>query len=297
MNDWQDGENGEHPRGFDDDRIEGLLDELREADPPPPWLVREVMTRVRATTNAVTQRRTGDPGMTSSMAKKALIGLAAAAALVVALFTTLGWPPAVPGAEGTIGAAKRHQAQQMTPQDVKLGDTATQEFLQSDVVARLMADAGARAALTDPSVRAVLADASVRVALADATVRAALANANARDALAKSGAQAANNAALRQAAGNAAFQQALQSGLLLRVIESAALMKALETGALARAIESGAIGRVLENELFARMLGNAALADALTSQVFLQALESKVLMQALDHKAAELGAVAGAVAR
>ena len=85
------------------------------------------------------------------MAKKALLGLAAAAAVLIGVFVTTGWPPTMPGSEGAIGAAKRHQAQQMTAQDVKLGDTKTQEFLQSDVVARLMADRSARAALTDPA--------------------------------------------------------------------------------------------------------------------------------------------------
>ena len=118
------------------------------------------------------------------MAKKALFALAAAAALVAAVFTTLGWPPALPGTEGTIGAAKRHQAQQMTAQDVKLGDTTTQEFLQSEVVARLMKDAGARAALADANVRAALADGRLRAALADASVREALADAGVRAVLA-----------------------------------------------------------------------------------------------------------------
>ena len=48
------------------------------------------------------------------MAKKALLGLAAAAAVLIAVFVTTGWPPTLPGSEGAIGAAKRHQAQQMT---------------------------------------------------------------------------------------------------------------------------------------------------------------------------------------
>ena len=117
MNDWYDGQNGEQLPQPDDNRLNSLLDELREADPPPPGLVREVMTKVRATTNPGAQR-TGE----TRMAKKALIGLAAAAALLIAVFATTGWPPTVPGTEGAIGAAKRHQAQQMSAQDVKLGD-------------------------------------------------------------------------------------------------------------------------------------------------------------------------------
>jgi hypothetical protein len=197
MNDWHDREDGENARGSDDERIERLLDELKEADPPPASLVHQVMTGVRGTTNAVRQRRTGDP----RMAKKALIGIAAAAAIAVAVFTTLGWPPALPGTEGTIGAAKRHQAQQMTAQDVKLGDTTTQEFLQSEVVARLMKDAGARAALADANVRAALADGRLRAALADASVREALSDAGVRAVLADANLRAAlTDASVRAAA-------------------------------------------------------------------------------------------------
>ena len=172
MNDWHNRKDGESGRGSDDERIERLLDELREADPPPASLVHQVMTGVRGTMTAVRQRRTGDP----RMAKKALIGLAAAAALVLAVFTTLGWPPALPGTEGTIGAAKRHQAQQMTAQDVKLGDTTTQEFLQSDVVARTPAsdsasrtEASARAARRRPSASAARTFASASAARAPAS--------------------------------------------------------------------------------------------------------------------------------
>ena len=135
MNNWKKDNNGAR-EGAEADRLDALLAELREADPPAPGLVNDVMTQIRNTANPVAHRTTGD----TRMAKKVLIGLSAAAAVLVAVFATTGWPPTLPGTEGTIGAAKRHQAQQMSPADVKLGDAATQEFLQSDVVARLMAD-------------------------------------------------------------------------------------------------------------------------------------------------------------
>ena len=96
------------------------------------------------------------------MAKKALLGLAAAAAIVIVTFTTTGWPPIGGGTEGSIGAARRHQAQQMSASDVKLGDASAQEVLQSDVVARLT---------KDPDTRALLRDAAGREALANATFR------------------------------------------------------------------------------------------------------------------------------
>ena len=59
---------------------------------------------------------------------------------------------------------------------MKLGDSATQDILQSEVVARLLADAKARAAFADPAVRAALADAMVRDAMVDATFRTAIAD-------------------------------------------------------------------------------------------------------------------------
>ena len=48
------------------------------------------------------------------MAKKVLIGLAAAAAILIGVFAATGWPPAGLGMQGTVGAAKRYQAQQMS---------------------------------------------------------------------------------------------------------------------------------------------------------------------------------------
>src|SRR5687767_13364434 len=151
MNNWQNDDGGKC-EGAEADRLDALLDELKEAEPPAPGLVNDVMTRIRNTSNPVVHRTTGE----TVMAKKALIGLAAAAAVLIAVFATTGWPPTMPGAEGTIGAAKRHQAQQLTPDDVKLGDTATQEFLQSDVVARLMANADVRRMLANDAFRQML---------------------------------------------------------------------------------------------------------------------------------------------
>src|SRR5215213_7739217 len=135
-------------------RLDTLLDELKDGADAPPGLVNEVMAKVASGTKPTVYRTTGE----TRMAKKAFIGLAAAAALTIMVFAATGWPPSIPGTEGAIGAAKRHQGQQMTAADVKLGDTSTQEFLQSDVVARLLADPAARAAFADPNLRAALAD-------------------------------------------------------------------------------------------------------------------------------------------
>src|SRR5688572_8662389 len=224
MNNWQNDDGGKC-EGAEADRLDALLDELKEAEPPAPGLVNDVMTRIRNISNPVVHRTTGE----TVMAKKALIGLAAAAAVLIAVFATTGWPPTLPGSEGTIGAAKRHQAQQMSPADVKLGDTATQEFLQSDVVARLMADAGARAAIADPAVRAALADAAVRSAMADAAVRGAMADAAVRAAMADAAVRGAlADATVRAAMADAGVRAAMADATVRAIMADAAMRGALE---------------------------------------------------------------------
>ena len=118
----------------------------------------------RATVRAVSMRKTvGVPsGRTlqgeMSMARKGMIGLAAAAAVVLVTFAITGYPPIGKGTEGTIGQANRYQAPQpqMAASDVKLGDTAAQQFMQSDVFDRLIKDAAARKALGNAAVREAL---------------------------------------------------------------------------------------------------------------------------------------------
>ena len=127
-------------------RVDALLDELKEADPPPPGLVPDVMAQIRSIQRRGSMPRQGD----ARMAKKVLIGLAAAAAILIGVFMTMGWPPVDLGTQGTVGAAKRYQAQQMSASDVKLGDASVQEFLQSDVADRLMKDPQARALWATP---------------------------------------------------------------------------------------------------------------------------------------------------
>ena len=112
----------------------------------------------------------------SAMARKAMIGLAAAAAVVLVTFAITGYPPIGKGTEGTIGQANRYQAAQpqLTASDVKLGDTAVQEFMQSDVFDKLMKDENARKLLSDEAVRKALADPAMSQAMRDESLRRAL---------------------------------------------------------------------------------------------------------------------------
>ncbi len=91
------------------------------------------------------------------MRTKVLWGLAAAAGIVLAVLAYTGFPPESGGSEGAIGAAKRYQAGQIAASDVKLGDQAAQEFLQSDLFDKLMKDEAVAQALSDTNFRQLAA--------------------------------------------------------------------------------------------------------------------------------------------
>jgi len=135
------------------------------------------------------------------MTRKAMWGLATAAAVVLAVLVVKGFPPVGRGTEGTVGAAKKYEAQQIADKDVVLGDSSVQEFLQSDTFERVMKDADARSLLADPQFRSALGDAELRKALEDADVRGSLTNADLRKIFA--------DVDLRSALGNAALRNAL----------------------------------------------------------------------------------------
>ena len=73
----------------------------------------------------------------------------------------------VDDAQGTIGAAKRYNAGQLGDQDVQVGDTSAQEFLQSDTFAALVKDPDAVKLLGDPGFAKLLTDANFARALGD----------------------------------------------------------------------------------------------------------------------------------
>ena len=81
-------EDEEAVRSPETDRVDALLDELNEGDPPPPDLVRDVMASVRTIRTQGIHRGIGG----TVMAKKILIGMSAAAAVFLAVFTKTGWP-------------------------------------------------------------------------------------------------------------------------------------------------------------------------------------------------------------
>ena len=86
------------------------------------------------------------------MGKKLMWGLVATAALALVVMKFMGYPP-IDGAQGTVGAAKRYQADQIAAvADVKVDDSA-QAFVQSDVFDQLLKDNDTRQLLANGSFR------------------------------------------------------------------------------------------------------------------------------------------------
>src|SRR5258706_11730692 len=105
-----------------DDRLSQLIEDLGDVDPPAA-LTRQVMGRISQEPRHEVRRRIiqfnrGDTPMT----RKAMWGLAAAAVIVLGVYTITGFPPVGRGTEGTIGAAQKYQAPQISGKAVTLGD-------------------------------------------------------------------------------------------------------------------------------------------------------------------------------
>ena len=133
--------------------LEALVETLNLLEPedPPARVLRAVIDHVHDNApEALNESQTTATG--GLMRTKVLWGLAAAAGIVLAVLAYTGFPPESGGSEGAIGAAKRYQAGQMATSDVKLGDQAAQEFLQSDLFDKLMKDETVVAALTNPAI-------------------------------------------------------------------------------------------------------------------------------------------------
>jgi hypothetical protein len=264
-----------------DDRLDQLLHELGPAEPPPD-LASAVMARVDSLTDRGARKtsvRTN--GVTFMTTRKAMWVLAAAAAVVLAVFIVTGFPKVDRGTEATIGAAQRYQAQQLSNKDVVVGDSQIQEFLQSETFDRLMKDDSARKLLSSPSVRVALSNPelvsqltnpTVRAVLADANVLAAFANDNLRDQLTQGLADAdlrlriLNDAALSGGVvghilANANMVAALQNQAVVNALSNADLRVTLSAGYAAVAFQSPAFVNALQSPAFANAIVSH-LADA-----------------------------------
>jgi hypothetical protein len=111
-------------------------------------------------------RRRDSSGGGSMSSRKLLLGIAAVAVIAIGYFVVNGYPPAGPGAEGTVGAAKRYESEQISSKDVTLQNAELQTFMQSEVFHSLISDKRAVKVLTSETFRDALASQSFRDALA-----------------------------------------------------------------------------------------------------------------------------------
>ena len=159
-----------------EDPVSHALEELGTVD-PPAGLVENVMMRLSSSAaNRFAGRVVPFDRGGIVMIKKAMWGLAAAAAVLLAVFSVIGFPSANRGTEATIGAAQKYQAPQLAAGDVKVGDASVQEFLQSEAFDRLLKDPQARSILSDGRIHAQLINRDFVNSLEDAQTRQQLSN-------------------------------------------------------------------------------------------------------------------------
>jgi hypothetical protein len=246
-----------------DRRLSQMLDELGSAEPPADF-TRKVMSQI--TNHPVTIQRThakvNREGTT--MTRKAMWGLAAAAAILLAIFVVRGIPPAGPGTESTIGAAQRYQAPQIEAKDVAVGDASTQAVMQTETWDRIVKDDTLRTLLQDANFRAQLQDAELRAALADNDILRALQDPN-----------------LSRQLKDAELVSSLNDANLVKKVADANLRTALQNQAFLAALRNTNFRVQLADPRVAAALTGAAFQNALRDQGFAAALRQVQFSQAL----------------
>ena len=245
-----------------DDAVSRWLDELGDAEPPAS-LEADVMRAVRLKARGPKPVQRPPIGGTV-MAKKILWGLAAAAAIVLAIYSVTGYPVLERGYEATIGQAKRATAPQIAASDVVLGDTAAQQFIQSETFAAL---------IKDPAMLRMLSDDNLRHVFADDALSAELIRSRARIADLR---QVASTDIRWQVFNDAAVRNALANDAFVRAITDPAVAAALQRTNVAADLRRDGIRAALADEqLRSHLRGFASCADcdaALRSDVLRRTL-------------------------
>jgi hypothetical protein len=264
-----------------DDRLSVLLDELGQED-PPSTLVRGVMSRItplqQRKAAPVLQFTKGQP-----MTRKIIWGVAAAAAVALVVFSMKGFPPTGAGTEGTIGAAKRYQAPQLSEKDVTLGDTSAQAFMQSDTFAKLLKDPAAVKLLSDARFVAQLKSADIRWAIANHDLAAAFVRADvARELQNRDVIAALQNPNIVAAVQKADLNHGVSEAAIQALGVNAEVAAALRSEVFVLAVRQDQVLAAIHNEVFSAALVDTRLGAALKSEVFQQALASSGFFAALQ---------------
>lgn len=226
------------------------------------------------------------------MIKKAMWGLAAAAAALLAVFTVIGFPSANRGTEATIGAAQKYQAPQLAAGDVKVGDASAQEFLQSETFDRLLKDPQARSILSDGRIREQLVNRSFINSLEDMQKRRQLSSDVLHRFFDDNAAVAGLNKWLANGLSADAALARLADDAALAASTRGVLTQVRADASLIRMLEDNAIRNAFSNDLFRQFTRDAAAMAALTSDIFVNAARAQGFANALQS-----GAIAQAIAR
>jgi len=239
--------------------LTGLIESLGPAD-APAGLVDHVLAQVSH--HPQVRHVTFQRGV--AVNKKILFGLAAAAAIVLAVITYNSNPPATVGTEATIGAAQRAQAPQIAAGDVKLGDTSTQDVLQTetfdaimkdDTLRTMLLDAELRASLQSADLRGALTEDAIRIALRDPSLRRKLADENLRQGYsAEMAKKYADDANMRALVSNRAFAEALRHDSFRALLNRQGYAAALASDTMLRALRDRGFDAALRSPDFAARL-------------------------------------------
>src|SRR6185436_636142 len=224
------------------EQLATLIDSLGQVE-APQGLAAHVLAEVSHRPQALPQS-TFPRGV--AVNKKLLFGLAAAAAIVLAVITYYSNPPATVGTEATIGAAQRAQTPQLAAKDVKLGDTSPQDVLQTETFDAIMKDEALRSSLQDVEIRKQLQSADLRKSLEDENVKKALNDPN-----------------------------------IARKIQDAAMIRALSDEVAMKKLDDSNMRALAMNKAFANALRDQRFRDSLARNGVARSLAGAAMQQAL----------------
>jgi hypothetical protein len=231
---------------------------------PPPDLVEQVLSRISHLKRRESSVRFSrwQAATRARSARTVLVGVAAAAAVVLAVVWYVGFP-ASSHTEGAIGTAQRDQATQIRRSDVTVSDPVVRAFLQTDAFDRLAHDKQAVAALENPAIQQLLA-AGAAQAIASAAA-----------------ARALTDPAILQALAAPAVQQALSSPAFIQLLNSQGPGAALGSTQLQQAVGDRRLYQALNSQTFVAALAAPGLQQALAAPGFMRALATATVQRAL----------------
>ena len=264
-----------------EERVAELLEELGPAD-PPAGLLENVMARIslerrKQATGRIIPFNQGGIAMT----RKAMWGIAAAAAVLLAVFAVRGFPPVGYGTEGTVGAAKKYQAPQIAAKDVVLGDAVAQEFLQSEAFDQLIKDPQARSLLSNPTLQVELKKAAFVDLIRDASARQVL----------------TDRAVLKMfdsLEARTALEDELGARMAVDAVKNASADARGSAHAEARNILSNSIAaQMLSKDLVRQQLANDSFRQLMRTDAAAAAMRGDVLAKAMAHQGFKASVLSG----